>query len=37
MRAMHRVLLRALQKHGLLKGRKNGVDSSIIEANARPL
>lgn len=34
MQAMHRVLLTALQKHGLLKGRKTGIDSSIIEANA---
>ena len=34
MHAMHRVLLGALQKHGLLKGRKTGIDSSIIEANA---
>lgn len=32
--AMHRVLLGALHKHGLLKGRKTGIDSSIIEANA---
>jgi transposase len=34
MRAMHRVLLKALHQHGLLKGRKTGIDSSIIEANA---
>src|SRR5215210_4461031 len=34
MQAMHRVLLAALQQHGLLKGRKTGIDSSIIEANA---
>jgi len=34
MQAMHRVLLAALQRHGLLKGRKTGIDSSIIEANA---
>ena len=34
MQAMHRVLLGALQRHGLLKGRKTGIDSSIIEANA---
>jgi transposase len=32
--AMHRVLLEALQQHGLLKGRKTGIDSSIMEANA---
>ncbi len=34
MQAMHRVLLGALQKHDLLKGRKTGINSSIIEANA---
>ena len=34
MQAMHRVLLAALHKNGLLKGRKLGIDSSIIEANA---
>ena len=34
MQAMHRVLLGALHQHGLLKGRKTGIDSSIIEANA---
>jgi transposase len=34
MQAMHRVLLCALHQHGLLKGRKTGIDSSIIEANA---
>jgi transposase len=34
MQAMHRVLLKALHQHGLLKGRKTGIDSSIIEANA---
>jgi len=34
MKAMHRVLLEALQQQGLLKGRKTGIDSSIIEANA---
>ena len=34
MQAMHRVLLSALHQHGLLKGRKTGIDSSIIEANA---
>jgi transposase len=34
MEQMHRVLLEALQQHGLLKGRKTGIDSSIIEANA---
>jgi len=32
--AMHRVLLGALHQHGLLKGKKVGIDSSIIEANA---
>jgi transposase len=32
--ALHLVLLRALRSHGLLKGRKLGIDSSIIEANA---
>lgn len=32
--AMHHVLLSALHQHGLLKGRKTGIDSSIIEANA---
>jgi transposase len=34
MQALHRVLLAALHKNGLLKGRKLGIDSSIIEANA---
>jgi transposase len=34
MEQMHRVLLEALQQQGLLKGRKTGIDSSIIEANA---
>jgi transposase len=33
-RAVHRVMLRALRKHGLLRGRKLGIDSSVIEANA---
>jgi transposase len=32
--AIHRVLLGALHTHGLLKGRKLGIDSSVIEANA---
>lgn len=31
---MHRVLLRAMHQHGLLKARKTDLDSSIIEANA---
>lgn len=32
--AMHLILLRALHAHGLLRGRKLGIDSSVIEANA---
>ena len=32
--AIHGVLLRALHEHGLLRGRKLGIDSSVIEANA---
>lgn len=32
--AIHRVLLVALRAHGLLKGRRLGIDSSVIEANA---
>ena len=32
--AIHVVLLRALRAHGLLRGRKLGIDSSVIEANA---
>jgi transposase len=32
--AVHRVLLGALHEHGLLRGRKLGIDSSVIEANA---
>jgi transposase len=32
--AIHRVLLKALREHGLLRGRKLGIDSSVIEANA---
>jgi transposase len=32
--AIHRVLLGALRVHGLLRGRKLGIDSSVIEANA---
>ena len=34
LRALHVVLLKALYDHGLLKGKKLGIDSSIIEANA---
>jgi transposase len=33
-KALHRVLLKALHSHGLLKGRHIGIDSSIMEANA---
>lgn len=32
--AIHQVLLKALRAHGLLHGRKLGIDSSVIEANA---
>lgn len=32
--AIHRVLLKALREHGLLRGRKLGIDSSVMEANA---
>lgn len=32
--AIHQVLLGALREHGLLRGRKLGIDSSVIEANA---
>jgi transposase len=32
--AIHLVLLGALREHGLLRGRKLGIDSSVIEANA---
>ena len=32
--AIHRVLLGALRAHGLLRGRKLGIDSSVMEANA---
>ena len=32
--AVHLILLRALRAHGLLRGRKLGIDSSVIEANA---
>jgi len=32
--AVHRVILEALQAHGLLRGRHLGIDSSVIEANA---
>jgi transposase len=31
---IHLVLLKALRKHGLLKGKRVGIDSSVIEANA---
>ena len=33
--ATHLVLLQALRAHGLLKGKRLGIDSSVIEANAR--
>ena len=32
--AIHMVLLAALHAHGLLRGRKLGIDSSVMEANA---
>jgi len=32
--AVHRLVLQALHEHGLLRGRKLGIDSSVIEANA---
>jgi transposase len=32
--AVHEVVLRMLRAHGLLKGRRLGIDSSVIEANA---
>lgn len=32
--AVHEVVLRALRSHGLLRGRRLGIDSSVIEANA---
>lgn len=32
--SVHRVVLSMLREHGLLKGRKLGIDSSVIEANA---
>ncbi len=32
--AVHAVILRALRKHGLLRGKQLGIDSSVIEANA---
>jgi hypothetical protein len=32
--AVHRLVLSMLHEHGLLKGRKLGIDSSVIEANA---
>ena len=31
---IHLILLRALRAHGLLKGKRLGIDSSVIEANA---
>jgi len=31
---IHLVLLKALRQHGLLKGKRLGIDSSVIEANA---
>jgi transposase len=34
LQAIHRVLLKALREHGLLRGRQLGIDSSVIEANA---
>ena len=34
MEAMHVILLQALREHGLLKGKRIGIDSSVIEANA---
>jgi transposase len=34
MQAVHEVVLRALRQHGLLRGRRLGIDSSVIEANA---
>src|SRR5436190_9274226 len=32
--AVHAGILRALRKHGLLRGKQLGIDSSVIEANA---
>jgi transposase len=32
--SIHVVLLQALRRHGLLKGKRLGIDSSVIEANA---
>lgn len=32
--AIHAVILLSLRKHGLLRGRQLGIDSSVIEANA---
>jgi hypothetical protein len=32
--AVHRLVLSMLREHGLLRGRKLGIDSSVIEANA---
>jgi transposase len=34
LRQIHIVLLRTLKAHGLLRGRKLGIDSSVMEANA---
>src|SRR6266446_7027925 len=34
LQAIHRVLLKALREHGLLRGRQLGIDSSVMEANA---
>ncbi len=34
LQAIHRVLLKALRQHGLLRGRQLGIDSSVMEANA---
>lgn len=31
---IHLILLKALRQHGLLKGKRLGIDSSVIEANA---
>ena len=30
------LVLRALQQHGLVKGRNAGIDASVFEANASP-
>lgn len=34
MEEIHEVMLKALRAHGLLRGRRIGIDSSVIEANA---